>query len=264
MHQHDNTAVGDRRVTLHGLPIDPLTEDAATDELFSRLGQGEGGVVLTPNLDHLQRYAREPAVRGAYEDADLVLADGMPLVWASRLQGTPLPERVPGSDLVWTVSARAASEQASVFLLGGSPGVATAAGDRLAREFPGLRIAGCHFPDYGFLGRRDEVDQMLDLVMRAAPSVVFVGLPSPAAERTIELLRPRLPRTWFLGIGITLSFVAGDVKRAPRWTHRIGLEWLWRLIQEPRRLAGRYLLVDLPFAFRLVASALRHRYVGTR
>jgi N-acetylglucosaminyldiphosphoundecaprenol N-acetyl-beta-D-mannosaminyltransferase len=181
-------------------------------------------------------------------------------VWASKLQGTPLPERVPGSDLIWSVSERAASERASVFLLGGSPGVAVEAGRRLASQFPELRIAGSHFPDYGFLKHRGEVERMVHDVTQAQPSVVFVGLPSPVAERTIQLLRPRLPRTWFLGIGVTLSFVAGEVRRAPPWTHKLGLEWLWRLIQEPRRLAGRYLLVDLPFAFRLAASAIHHRY----
>jgi len=257
-----NTALQDRRVTLHGLALDPLTERDATDELFSRLGDGEGGVVLTPNLDHLQRFAREPEVRDAYADADLVLADGMPLVWASRLQGTPLPERVPGSDLIWSVSERAASEQASVFLLGGSPGAAVDAGRRLATQFPGLQIAGCHFPDYGFLQRETEVKRMVRDVTEARPSVVFVGLPSPVAERTIDLLRPSLPRTWFLGIGVTLSFVAGEVRRAPRWTHKLGLEWLWRLIQEPRRLARRYLLADLPFSLRLAASAIHHRYTA--
>lgn len=253
----------ERRVTLHGLPIDPLTEEAATDELFSRWGAGEGGVVLTPNLDHLQRHAKQSEVRGAYEQADLVLADGMPLVWASRLQGTPLPERVPGSDLVWTVSERAAQEHASVYLLGGSPGVAAAAGDRLEREFTGLEVVGCHFPPYGFLQDGGEVETVVHEVTEADPDLVFVGLPSPVAERTIDLLRPRLPCTWFLGIGITLSFVAGEVQRAPTWTHAIGLEWVWRLMQEPRRLARRYLLADLPFAFRLAASALHYRFVGT-
>jgi N-acetylglucosaminyldiphosphoundecaprenol N-acetyl-beta-D-mannosaminyltransferase len=181
-------------------------------------------------------------------------------VWASKLQGTPLPERVPGSDLIWSISERAATEDASVFLLGGSPGAAVDAGRRLATQFPRLRIAGCHFPDYGFLQRDAEVERMVRDLTDAEPSVVFVGLPSPVAERTIELLRPSLPRTWFLGIGVTLSFVAGEVRRAPQWTHKLGLEWVWRLIQEPGRLARRYLVADLPFSFRLAASAIRHRY----
>jgi N-acetylglucosaminyldiphosphoundecaprenol N-acetyl-beta-D-mannosaminyltransferase len=145
LHSREHS-VDDRRIRLHGLPIDPLTEEKATDKLFTRLGAGQGGVVLTPNLDHLRCYAKDPAVRGAYANADMVLADGMPLVWASRLQGTPLPARVPGSDLVWTVSARAAAEQASIFLLGGAPALAVAAPERLARAVPGLRIAGSHVP----------------------------------------------------------------------------------------------------------------------
>jgi N-acetylglucosaminyldiphosphoundecaprenol N-acetyl-beta-D-mannosaminyltransferase len=248
------------RVPLHGLPIDPLTEDEAMDRLFSRLAGGQGGVVLTPNLDHLQRYAKDPHVRAAYLDADLVLADGMPLVWASRLQGTPLPERVPGSDLIWSISRRAASESTSVFLLGGAPGAAGAAAARLVDVCPGLQVAGVHFPDFGFLERREEVRTMVDVVCRAAPDIIFVGLPSPTAEAAIRVLQPRLPQAWFLGVGVSLSFVAGDVRRAPRWTRRAGLEWLWRLLQEPRRLAHRYLVVGIPFAFRLGASALRYRF----
>jgi N-acetylglucosaminyldiphosphoundecaprenol N-acetyl-beta-D-mannosaminyltransferase len=247
------------RVTLHGLPIDPLTEQQALDALFASLNDGRGGVVLTPNLDHLQRYAKEPGVREAYARADLVLADGMPLVWASRLQGTPLPARVPGSDLVWAVSKRAARERSSVYLLGGAPGVASLAQTRLNETVAGLKIAGTHCPGYGFLERPDEVETMLAEVVDAAPDVVFVGLPSPTAEEAIELLRAKLPGAWFLGVGVSLSFIAGDVRRAPPWMRRTGLEWIWRLIQEPRRLARRYLLDGLPFAARLAVSATAER-----
>lgn len=263
MRNSHSSADSGGRIILHGLPIDPLTEEAATDELFSRLSAGGGGVVLTPNLDILQRLAKQDEVRRAYAQADLVLADGMPLVWASRLQGTPLPERVPGSDLIWSVSERAARENASVYLLGGSPGVAGAASNRLQQEFPGLRVAGYHVPPFGFLEDAGEVETMVRNVTEASPDLVFVALSSRASELTIDLLRPQLPCTWFLTVGISLSFVAGDVRRAPAWTHGIGMEWMWRLIQEPRRLAYRYLIVDLPFAFKLAASALRYRVVGS-
>jgi N-acetylglucosaminyldiphosphoundecaprenol N-acetyl-beta-D-mannosaminyltransferase len=166
---------------------------------------------------------------------------------------------VPGSDLVWAVSKRAARERSSVYLLGGAPGVASLAQTRLNETVAGLKIAGTHCPGYGFLERPDEVETMLAEVVDAAPDVVFVGLPSPTAEEAIELLRAKLPGAWFLGVGVSLSFIAGDVRRAPPWMRRTGLEWIWRLIQEPRRLARRYLLDGLPFAARLAVSATAER-----
>ncbi len=247
------------RVALRGLRIDPLTGEEAVDKLFGRLAAGRGGVVLTPNLDHLRRHSRQPTVRPAYEEADLVLADGMPLVWASRIQGTPLPERVAGSDLIWTIAERAAEVDRSVFLLGGAPAVAPLAAERLLARFPGLRIAGHHCPPYGFLQDDVQVSVLDAEVCGAEPDIVFVGLPSPTAEIVIARLQPVLPETWFLGLGVSLSFVSGDVRRAPRWTQRLGLEWLWRLYQEPLRLFRRYVIEGLPFALRLLAGAVLAR-----
>jgi N-acetylglucosaminyldiphosphoundecaprenol N-acetyl-beta-D-mannosaminyltransferase len=249
-----------RRIALRGLKIDPLTQREALDRMFDELAARRGGMVLTPNLDHLRRHTREPAVRGAYERAELVLPDGAPLVWASRIQGTPLPERVAGSDLIWSVADRAAQAGCSVFLLGGAPAVAPAAAACLRERFPKLRIAGHHCPPFGFIEDEGELGRMEREVLPEQPDIVFVGLPSPLAERTIERLRPSLRQTWFLGLGVSLSFVSGDVQRAPLWTQRSGLEWLWRLSQEPGRLARRYLVEGLPFAFGLFASALAVRW----
>jgi N-acetylglucosaminyldiphosphoundecaprenol N-acetyl-beta-D-mannosaminyltransferase len=246
------------RVALQGLQVDPLTMTQAVDRVFGSLAVGDGGVVLTPNLDHLRRHARQPIVRPAYANADLVLADGMPLVWASRLQGTPLPERVAGSDLIWTISERAAEMRSSVFLLGGAPTVAPSAALQLVEHFPGLRLAGYYCPPFGFLEDRSEIESLIATVCSANPDIVFVGLPSPMAEAVISELQSVLPRTWFLGLGVSLSFVSGHVQRAPRWTQRIGLEWLWRLCHEPR-LWRRYIIDGLPFAAAVLGSALARR-----
>jgi N-acetylglucosaminyldiphosphoundecaprenol N-acetyl-beta-D-mannosaminyltransferase len=199
-------------------------------------------------------------VRPAYRKADLVLADGTPLVWASRIQGTPLPERVAGSDLIWTISRRAAELSRSVFLLGGAPGVAPVAAERLVERFPKLRLVGYHCPPFGFLEARSHMRMLSEEVHRASPDVVFVGLPSPTAEQVIQRLQPLLPNAWFLGLGVSLSFVSGDVRRAPVWTQHLGLEWLWRLGQEPQRLARRYLVDGLPFAVSLLGGAMTNRW----
>ena len=133
---------GHERISLMGMPVDAVTEREAIDTIVGALGDGDGGWVITPNLDHLRRHRDSGAVRRAFADADLVLADGMPLVWASRLQRTPLPERVAGSDLIWTLSDAGGRIGASVFLVGGNPGAAEGAAHELRRRAPGLRVAG--------------------------------------------------------------------------------------------------------------------------
>ncbi len=236
-----------------------MTEDDAIAEIFSALEAGRGGWVQTPNLDHLRRFRVDPEARAWSNRADLVVADGTPIVWASRLQGTPLPARVPGSDLVWSVSGAAAARGRSVFLLGGNPGVGAAATAALVERYPGLEVVGDFSPPFGFEHRPEQRAEAVERVTAARPDVVLVGLPFLKAEVLIEELRAALPGTWLLALGASLSFVAGDVRRAPAWMHEAGLEWLWRLREEPRRLFRRYVIEGLPFAARLFASAARAR-----
>jgi N-acetylglucosaminyldiphosphoundecaprenol N-acetyl-beta-D-mannosaminyltransferase len=246
---------GHNRIALMGMPVDTLSEREAVGLIVGALESGRGGSVITPHLEILRRYRAEPDVRPLFDAADLVLADGQPLVWASRLQGTPLPERVPGSDLVWSLAAECALRGRTVYLLGGAPGVCEAAERRLDSVYPGLRIAGCHSPPLGFEERPEEIAEIRARLRAARPDVVLVALGFPKQERLIAELRGELPAAWFLGVGVSLSFIAGHVARAPDWLMRIGLEWLHRLTQEPRRLFGRYVVHGLPFAARLVAHA---------
>jgi N-acetylglucosaminyldiphosphoundecaprenol N-acetyl-beta-D-mannosaminyltransferase len=248
-----------RRVTLLGTPLDPLTEAEAVDAIFAALEQGRGGWVLTPNLDHLNQFARSGDLRRFHDQADLVLADGMPLVWASRLRGTPLPERVAGSNLIWSVSGRAAQDGRSVYLLGGTPGVGEVAAKVLREHYPALSIVGAHAPPFGFEREPAELDQIETLLKDARPDIVLVCLPFPKQEVLIEQLQHLRGEMWFLGLGVSLSFVAGDLQRAPDWMRAMSLEWIHRLIQEPRRLYRRYLVEGVPFAARLFARALVDR-----
>jgi N-acetylglucosaminyldiphosphoundecaprenol N-acetyl-beta-D-mannosaminyltransferase len=211
------------------------------------------------NLDVLRRVVRDPGQRALVERADLATADGMPLIWASRLQRTPLPERVSGSSLVRTLSEAAGEVGASVFLLGGDEGVAEAAAAQLQREAPRVIVAGTHCPPRGFEDEPHELAAIEAALERARPDIVFVGLGFPKQEHLIQGLAPRFAQIWFVSCGISLSFVSGDVQRAPRWAQQLGLEWLHRLAQEPRRLARRYLVEGVPFLGRLLANALRQR-----
>jgi len=186
----------------------------------------------------------------------LIVADGMPLIWASRIQGTPLPERVAGSSLISTLSAAAGKQGRSVYLLGGDKGTAEQAADVLKRQYPGVRIAGTYYPEFGFESDEAQMQKLIAHLTAANPDIVYVALGSPKQEWLIGQLRGYLPRAWWLGIGISFSFLSGHVKRAPQWMQRSGLEWLHRLCQEPRRLARRYLVQGLPFAASLFTSAI--------
>jgi len=242
-----NTHVPTPSVELDGIALHCMTQADVVDRLDARLAQRVGGWIITLNVDHLQRLQRVPRVRECYGQAELVVADGMPLLWAATLQGTPLPERVAGSDLVWSLAERAAARGYSLYLLGGAPGAAEAAARVLSARWPALRIAGLSSPHVSSPATPAEVSAIRDALEKADPDLVYVALGAPKAEYLIAALRAAFPRTWWIGVGISLSFIAGSVQRAPAWVQRSGLEWLHRLLQEPGRLARRYLIDDLPF-----------------
>jgi N-acetylglucosaminyldiphosphoundecaprenol N-acetyl-beta-D-mannosaminyltransferase len=250
------------QVDIHGITFAAVGEREAVRHVADSASRGVGGWVVTPNLDIVRQCARDPAIARMVRSADLIVADGMPLVWASRLQRTPLPERVAGSNLVGLLSEEAARRGLSVFLLGGMPGTAEAAARVLQARHPGLRVAGTWCPPFGFEKDEAQMQAMHEAIRDSRPDIVFVGLGFPKQERLIERLRPAQPAAWWLGIGISFSFLAGEVSRAPGWMQRTGLEWVHRVAQEPRRLARRYLVDGLPFAVRLFARSMRVRAVG--
>jgi len=246
-------------VDVLGFHFHRVTEEACVAHILARIASGEGGWVITPNVEILRMLSVSPALWRFFRDADLLVADGMPIVWTSKLLGDPLPERVAGSSLVSTLSAGAAREGRSIYLLGGDPGTAEAGAAELQRRHPGLRVAGTDCPPYGFEHDPEELARISARVVAADPDIVYVALGCPKQERLIEHIRPAAPRAWYLGVGISFSYLCGDVKRAPAWMRRSGLEWVFRLAQEPERLARRYLRDDIPFALRMAGFALRAR-----
>ncbi len=246
-------------VELRGAHLAVLTEAECVGVVLDALEQGRGGWLVTMNLDHLRRFSAGGEYADRVRHASFIIADGMPLVWASRLQGTPLPERVTGSNLLWSLSRGAQVRGRSIFLLGGSKQAGTGTAKILRERFPHLRIAGVYSPDTGFEERAPELQQLTRAIMQAEPDIVYVALGSPKQDVLIDALRLRLPRTWWLGVGISFSFATGEVARAPLWMQRAGFEWLHRLFQEPHRLYKRYLLQGIPFAITLFGDALRKR-----
>jgi N-acetylglucosaminyldiphosphoundecaprenol N-acetyl-beta-D-mannosaminyltransferase len=243
-------------IHLHGVQLNAIDESRAINYILDELEAGFGGFVITPNLDHLRRYIGDMSFGAMVAEADLVLADGMPLVWAARLQGTPLPARVAGSDLIWSLSQAAAARGRTIFMLGGAPGTADAAARALTEKIPGLNVAGTYCPPMRFEDDDAEIARIVERLQAHKPDIVYVALGSPKQEFLIDRIRRTLPQTWWLGVGISFSFVSGDVRRAPRWMQQTGLEWMHRLFQEPRRLFKRYVMLGLPFAASLLGGAL--------
>ncbi|GAA3884230.1 hypothetical protein GCM10022243_56250 [Saccharothrix violaceirubra] len=236
-----------------------VRESAVADHVVRAWRSGDGGAIVTANVDIVRAATRDRSLAALIAESEVVVADGMPVVWAGRLAGVDVPERVTGSSLVYTLSEAAAREGRSVYLLGGDTGVPEKAAAALVALYPALRVAGTDSPPFGF--DRDETGtaEAVAKVAKANPDLVLVGLGFPKQELLIRRLRAELPDAWFLGCGAGIPMAAGEFKRASSTVQKLGGEWLHRLALEPRRLAKRYLRDDLPFALRLLAQALRSR-----
>jgi len=232
-----------KRVRLLGVQIDPLRMSQAVEQIlgWTRDRKGVCRYVVTPNVDHVVLLRHHAGLRAAYGQAELILADGTPVVWAARLLKRPLPEKVPGSDLVPALfDAIPAFEPRRVYLLGAGPGVAERAASRITQRWPGVKIAGCYSPPLGFEKDPEENQAILNRIAQAAPDILIVGLGAPKQEVWVHQHCADIKASAALCVGATIDFLAEEKPRAPLWMRRCGLEWLHRVWMEPRRLAGRY------------------------
>jgi N-acetylglucosaminyldiphosphoundecaprenol N-acetyl-beta-D-mannosaminyltransferase len=248
-------------VRVGSVNVVPLSENELIHQVEHSWQRGIGGWIVTANVDIVRAAARDSALSALVAEADVVVADGMPVVWAARIAGKRVPERVTGASLVYSLTEAAARKGKSVYLLGGEPGVPDAAAQTLRARFDGLTVAGTHSPPFGFEKTEQGLENVIRLVEEAKPDLVLVGLGFPKQEKTIRRLRTVLPDSWYVGVGAGIPMAAGEFTRAPAVVQRMGAEWLHRLALEPQRLARRYLLHDAPFALRLLAGAARHRMV---
>jgi N-acetylglucosaminyldiphosphoundecaprenol N-acetyl-beta-D-mannosaminyltransferase len=238
-------------ISIRGFPFLDITEQGLVNLVVTTPGRW----IITPNVDILRQGCQKPEIAELLRRADILVADGMPLIWASRLQRTPLPERVSGSHIIWSIPEAAAKHNMTIFLMGGVPGAADACARVLKDRFPNLRITGTYCPPFGFEKSETEVAKARAAIAAAPADIIFVALSFPKGEHLIERVRGVAPSSWWIGVGISFSFVAGEVKKAPPWMQKTGLEWIHRLLQEPRRLARRYLIDGLPFAARLLIGS---------
>ena len=235
------------RVQLGRIYADRLTFSGALDAIAALVLSGRGGYVVTPNVDHLCLAEHSRALRHAYRGARLSLVDGMPLVWLARALGQPLPAKISGSDLTPRLMHRAAHAGWRVYFLGANEGVGKRAACVLKNAYPDLQIVGVDAPRLGFERHRRDNDAVIERLQDARPNIVLVALGCPKQELWMADHAHKVPSAIFLGIGATLDFISGRLKRCPAWMSASGLEWLYRLSQQPRRLARRYLVRDRAF-----------------
>ena len=234
------------KVSLFGMKIDRVDLADATQGILDWCTAAmpkSCRYVVTPNVDHAVQFVDRADLRQAYTGASLVLADGAPIVAAAKLLGKPLPGRVAGSDLVPSLfrAAGSRSEPLRVFLLGAAPGVADRAAANIRREYPGVEVVGTHCPPLGFEHDDDANQAAINAVAVCQPDVVVIGLGAPKQELWAYRHAGQLQAKVALCAGATIDFLAGEKARSPVWMQRVGLEWLHRVLSEPRRLAKRYL-----------------------
>jgi N-acetylglucosaminyldiphosphoundecaprenol N-acetyl-beta-D-mannosaminyltransferase len=249
-------------VVILGVPIDLLGISETLDriERMVQVGRSCGRIhqVATVNADFVVRAQFDPELRYLLQQADLLTADGMPLVWGARWLGQSLEGRVAGADLVPLLAERAAQKGLSIYFLGGEPGVAARAAGLLKQEHPELRIAGIYSPPFSPVLEMET--SFLEDIRLARPDILLVAFGNPKQEKWIGMYGSRVGVPVMIGVGGSLDFIAGHTRRAPEWMQRSGFEWLFRMLQEPRRLFRRYVIDLVIFG----SSFLRQWFVMRR
>ena len=232
------------RIKFMNTEIDNLTMSEALDKIDELILENKNAYVVTPNVDHIIKLERGGEIVDVYKHADLILCDGKPLVWISKWYKTPIREKISGSDLFPRLCERAAQKGYKMFFLGAAEGVAAKAASNLEKRFPGLDVCGVYSPPFGFEKDAKEMAKITKMIKDAAPQILIVGLGAPKQEKFIYENRAKLGVPISLGLGASLDFEAGNIKRAPKWMADHGLEWFYRITQDPKRLAKRYLVDD--------------------
>jgi len=249
-----------RRVNVLGVGISVLNLESARRAVMEALEGGTKGYICVTGVHGVSEAQEDAAFRSILNRAFLCVPDGMPMVWAGKAAGFAEMGRVYGPDLMREVCQSTAATGHSHFLLGGGAGVAEELKGRLERRFPGIRVAGAFTPPFRPMNEEEE-QRLIAMVRDCKPSIVWIGLSTPKQERFMAAYLERLDATLLCGVGAAFDFFTGRVKQAPFWVQRSGLEWLFRLCQEPRRLWRRYFRNNPRFVFRILCQAAGiHKY----
>ncbi len=236
------------RVNIGGIEIDKYSFDDVVENIVNHvLAKGKPSYVVTPNAQHIISLQKDKRFREIYRKAFLVVPDGVSLLWSANFLKTPLNGRVNGTDLFEKLCEVAQEKGLKIFLLGGRPSAAEKAKETLEKRLPGIQIVGTHCPPYGFESQEEEVALINTKIKAVAPDILFVGLGAPKQEYWIYDNYQELGVPISVGIGVSFELVANMVQRAPVWMQKWGLEWLFRLIVEPKRLWKRYIVGNPQF-----------------
>lgn len=233
------------RMKFMNISIDNLTMDETLFTIEQLIKKKSNAYVVTPNVDHIVKLEDDEKLTSVYKNADLVLTDGKPLIWISRLYKNPIKEKISGSDLFPKLCELSAKKNYKMFLLGAAEGVAAKAAANLTERYPGLDVVATYSPPFGFEKDNKELEKIIHLVNSYSPDILIVGLGCPKQEFFIYDQLDRLNVPISLGLGASIDFEAGNVKRAPKWMRNHGFEWLYRLLKEPKRMFKRYIIEDL-------------------
>lgn len=252
--------IGVARVVLLGQPFDPVDWQTALEICRSWChGRRRPHTVITVNAALLVMIRRDASLRAACAAGDLIVADGAPVVWSSRLVGAPLPVRIAGVDLMARLLEIASREGFRVFFLGAKPEVVRDLVERCKRDFPGLTVAG--YRDGYF--KPEDHSLIIEQIRDSRSDMLFVGMPSPFKEVWCAQHRVALGVPLVMGVGGSFDVLAGHVRRAPRWLQTIGLEWSWRLVMEPRKMWKRYLVTNVVFMWLVAGAVVRRLFRST-
>ena len=233
------------RIKFLNTEVDNLTMDEAIYEIDKLIQRRRPGYVVTPNVDHIVKLEKDEEFKNVYKNADLILTDGMPLIWISKLKGNPIKEKVSGSDLFPKVCELASNKDYSIFLLGAAKGIADKAAENLKNKYEGLNIVGTYSPSYGFEKKIHEIEKIIRIINECKPDILAVGLGAPKQEKFLYNYKDKLNVPISLAIGASIDFEAGNINRAPKWMQKSGLEWFYRLCKEPKRMFRRYIIDDM-------------------
>lgn len=240
--------------------INNLTLAETAEAIGSFIEERRQAYIVEVNVDVMIKIEHDAELRRITDDADLVLVDGQPLVWVSKLYQRPVKEKVSGSDLSLALCRMAAEKGYTVFILGGKEGIADQAKAKMEAQYPGLRVVGTCAPPLGFEKDEAEKAKVRETISAVSPDIVLCCLGCPKQEKWIDANYRDIDARVFLCAGATVDFLAGNVKRAPAWVSRIGMEWFYRFLKEPKRLFKRYFVDDMQL-FGLVFK-YRHQRAG--
>ena len=243
------------RIKFMNTEIDNLTMHEVLEVIDRLIQEKKCSYVVTPNVDHIVQLETNKELQNVYANASLILTDGKPLLWIAKWYGTPIKEKISGSDLFPLLCKMAAEKKYKMFFLGAAEGVAAKAAENLSRRYKGLQVVGTYSPPYGFEKDQTEMEKVKIMIRETNPDILIVGLGCPKQEKFIYYNREELGVPISLGLGASFDFEAGNIKRAPKWMADHGLEWLFRITQDPKRMAKRYLVDDL----KIFGMAIRYR-----